>query len=202
MRASVPDAEGTSVSLKIEVTGKCSIEEDTVQSVQVGEEAIWNLAIEDDSVFVRVVRTDTDGCAFMTLKIYESVSGIYEAKGVWDGSVLNDEGPEPLTDWRARVVQTGSDMTITFLNNSGTVLTGTYDEITGVFVGMDLHTPENALAATWWMQDYTTITFDFDSNPMTAKGKLYWNWEEQTENHLFDWTKVDFDMLKVEELPQ
>ncbi len=202
VRASVPDADGSSVSLKIEVTGKCSIEEDTVQSVQVGEEAVWNLTIEDDSVFVRVVRTDTEGCAFMTLKIYESVSGIYEVKGVWDGSALHDEGPEPLTDWRARVVQTGSDMTITFLNNSGTVLTGTYDEITGVFVGMDLHTPVNAFAATWWMQDYTTITFDFNSMPMTAKGMLTWNWEEQTENHLFDWTKVDFDMLKVEELPQ
>ena len=201
LRASVPDAEGSNVSLKLEVKGKCSIEEDTVQSVQVGEEAVWNLMLEDDSVFIRVFRTDTEGCAFMTLKIYESVSGIYEIKGVWDGSVLNGEGPEPLTDWRARVEQTDDSITITFLNNSGTILTGSYDEITGVFVGMDNNPPADPFATTWWTQDYTTITFDFDSMPMTAKGTLTWNWEEKTENHLFDWTKVDFDMVKVEELP-
>lgn len=202
VRASVPDAEGASVSLKIEVTGKCSIEDDAVQSVQVGEEAVWNLTIEADSVFVRIVRTDTQGCAFMTLKLYESVSGIYEVKGVWDGSVLNGEGPEALTDWRARVEETGDGgMTITFFNAAGTVLTGNYDEIAGVFVGIDNNRPADPWQSTWWMQSNTTITFDFDSNPMTAKGKLYWNWEEQTENHLFDWTKVDFDMRKVEELP-
>ncbi len=199
VRASVPDAGGTNVSLKVEVTGKCSIEEDAVQSVQVGEEAVWNLTIEDDSVFVRVVRTDTDGCAFMTLKIYESVSGIYEVKGVWDSG----DGPEPLTDWRARVEDTGDgEMTITFYNSAGTVLTGNYDEITGVFVGIDNNRPADPWKSTWWMQSNTTITFDFGSNPMTAKGKLYWNWEEQTENHLFDWTKVDFEMLKVEDLPK
>lgn len=199
VRASVPDAESVSVSLKIEVTGKCSIEEDTVQTVQVGEEAVWNLTIEDDSVFVRVVRTDTEGCAFMTLKIYESVSGIYEVKGVWDSG----DGPEPLTDWRARVEDTGDgEMTITFYNSTGTVLSGNYDEITGVFVGIDNNRPADPWQSTWWMQSNTTITFDFGSNPMTAKGKLYWNWEEQTENHLFDWTKVDFEMLKVEDLPQ
>ncbi len=201
VRASVPDAEGSSVPLKIEVKGKCSIDGDTVQSVQVGEEAVWDLTIEDDSVFVRVVRTDTEGCAFMTLKLYESVAGIYEVQGVWDGSALHGEGPEPLTDWRARVEQTDSAMTITFLNNSGTVLTGSYDEITGVFVGMDNNPPADPFATTWWTQDYTTITFDFSSMPMTAKGTLTWNWEEKTENHLFDWTKVDFDMQKVEELP-
>lgn len=201
VRASVPDAEGSSVSLKIEVKGKCSIDGDTVQSVQVGEEAVWDLTIEDDSVFVRVVRTDTEGCAFMTLKLYESVAGIYEVQGAWDGSALHGEGPEPLTDWRARVEQTDSAMTITFLNNSGTVLTGSYDEITGVFVGMDNNPPADPFATTWWTQDYTTITFDFSSMPMTAKGTLTWNWEEKTENHLFDWTKVDFDMQKVEELP-
>jgi hypothetical protein len=202
VRASVPDAESTSVSLKIEVTGNCSIEEDTVQSVQVGEEAVWNLTIEDDSVFIRVVRMDTEGCAFMTLKLYESVSGIYEAKGVWDGSVLGGEGPEALTDWRARVEETGDGgMTITFFNAAGTVLTGKYDEIAGVFVGIDNNRPADPMQSTWWMQENTTITFDFYSNPMIAKGKLYWNWEEQTENHLFDWTKVDFDMRKVEELP-
>ncbi len=201
LRASVPDAESASVSLKLEVKGKCSIDGDTVQSVQVGEEAVWDLSIEDDSVFVRVVRTDTEGCAFMTLKIYESVSGIYDVKGSWDGSMMNGEGPEPLTDWRARVDQTDASMTITFLNKSGTVLTGSYDEITGVFVGMDNNPPADPFATTWWTQDYTTITFDFDSMPMTAKGTLTWNWEEQTENHLFDWTKVDFEMVKVEELP-
>jgi len=201
VKASVPDAEGSSVPLKIEVKGKCSIDGDTVQSVQVGEEAVWDLTIEDDSVFVRVVRTDTEGCAFMTLKLYESVAGIYEVQGVWDGSALHGEGPEALTDWRARVEQTDSAMTITFLNNSGTVLTGSYDEITGVFVGMDNNPPADPFATTWWTQDYTTITFDFSSMPMTAKGTLTWNWEEKTENHLLDWTKVDFDMQKVEELP-
>ncbi|MDD4324277.1 MAG: S8 family serine peptidase, partial [Eubacteriales bacterium] len=167
VRASVPDAEGSSVSLKLEVTGKCSIEEDTVQSVQIGEEAVWNLTIEDDSVFVRVVRTDTEGCAFVTLKIYESVSGIYEVKGVWDSG----DGPEPLTDWRARVEDMGDgEMTITFYNSAGTVLTGSYDEISGIFIGIDRNKPADIFAFTWRMGDETTITFDFDSIPMTAKG--------------------------------
>ncbi|MGI6499182.1 MAG: hypothetical protein ACOX0U_10410 [Oscillospiraceae bacterium] len=209
VRASVPDAEGSNVSLKIEVTGKCSIEEDTVQAVQVGEEAVWNLTIEDDSVFVRVVRTDTEGCAFMTLKIYESVSGIYEVKGVWDSG----DGPEPLTDWRAQVQDTGDgEMTITFFNALGTVLTGSYDEITGVFVGIDRNEPADFFAFNWWMGDNTTITFDFDSMPMTAKGTLTYDWHatvtaEDSDSDPIDVylgppTKVDFEMLKVEELPQ
>lgn len=207
VRASVPDAESTSVSLKIEITGNCSIEEDTVQTVQVGEDAVWNLTIEDDSVFVRVVRTDTEGCAFMTLKIYESVSGIYEVKGVWDSS----DGPEPLTDWRARVEDTGDGkMTITFYNSAGTVLTGNYDEITGVFVGIDRNKPADIWAFTWWMGADTTITFDFDSMPMMAKGTLTYDWHatatvdgsDPIDVNLSPPTKVDFEMLKVEELPQ
>jgi len=209
VRASVPDAEGTSVSLKIEVTGKCSIEEDAVQSVQVGEEAIWNLTIEDDSVFVRVVRTDTDGCAFMTLKIYESVSGIYEVKGVCDYGY--GDGPEPLTDWRARVEDTGDgEMTITFYDSAGTVLTGNYDEITGVFVGIDRNKPADIWGFTWWMGDDTTITFDFDSMPMMAKGTLTYDWHatatvdgsDPIDVNLSPPTKVDFEMLKVEDLPK
>lgn len=214
LRASVQDAEDTSVSLKIEIKGKASIEEEMIQSVQVGEEAIWNLTLEEDSVFVRVIRTDTQGCAFMTLKIYESVSGIYEVKGVWDSSMLDGDGPEPLTDWRVRVEQQEDEnMTITFLNDSGTILTGTYDDISGVFVGTDMNRPESFWQATWWMQDNTTITFDFDSMPMTAKGVLNWNWQEDVdelnaqqgedeEAHgaLISWTKVNFDMLKLEDL--
>ena len=207
VRASVPDAESTSVSLKIEITGNCSIEEDTVQTVQVGEDAVWNLTIEDDSVFVRVVRTDTEGCAFMTLKIYESVSGIYEVKGVWDSG----DGPEPLTDWRARVEDIGDgEMTITFYNSAGTVLTGNYDEITGVFVGIDRNKPADIWAFTWWMGADTTITFDFDSMPMMAKGTLTYDWHatatvdgsDPIDVNLSPPTKVDFEMLKVEELPQ
>lgn len=207
VRASVPDAESTSVSLKIEVTGKCSIEEDTTQTVQVGEEAVWNLTLEDDSVFVRVVRTDTEGCAFMTLKIYESVSGIYEAKGVWDSG----DGPEPLTDWRARVEDTGDgEMTIIFYNSAGTVLTGSYDEVTGVFVGIDRNKPADIFAFTWWMGADTTITFDFDSMPMMAKGTLTYDWSATAtvdgsnpiDVNLAPPTKVDFEMLKVEELPK
>ncbi|MDD2426946.1 MAG: S8 family serine peptidase [Eubacteriales bacterium] len=209
VRASVPDAEGSSVSLKLEVTGKCSIEEDTVQSVQIGEEAVWNLTIEDDSVFVRVVRTDTEGCAFVTLKIYESVSGIYEVKGVWDSG----DGPEPLTDWRARVEDMGDgEMTITFYNSAGTVLTGSYDEISGIFIGIDRNKPADIFAFTWWMGDETTITFDFDSIPMTAKGTLTYDWRatatvdgsdsNPVEVELGPPTKVDFEMIKVEELPR
>lgn len=209
VRASVPDAEGSGVSLKMEVTGKCIIEEDTVQSVQVGEDAVWNLTIEDDSVFVRVVRTDTEGCAFMTLKIYESVSGIYEVKGVWDSG----DGPEPLTDWRAQVEDMGDgEMTITFYNSAGTVLTGNYDETTGVFVGIDRNKPADIFAFTWWMGADTTITFDFDSIPMTAKGTLTYDWHATAtvdgsdsnpiDVNLSPPTKVDFEMLKVEELPK
>lgn len=203
VRASVPDAESERVSLKIEVTGKCSIDEDTVQAVQVDEEAVWNLTIEDDSIFVRVVRTDTEGCAFMTLKIYESISGIYEVKGVWDGG----DGPEPLEDWRARVEDTGDgEMTIIFYNSFGTVLTGNYDEITGVFVGIDCNEPADFWSVTWWMCADTTIRFDFDSMPMTAKGTLTCDWFEKMRTHGSDFDrfspphKVDFEMLKIEEL--
>ena len=197
--ASVPDAQKDSVGLKIEIQGDCSLDGEPLQTVSVGEEARWDLTLEEDSAFIRVIRTDNDTCAYMTLKIYESVAGIYEVSGFWEGSVL--EGPEALTDWRVRVDQSGSDMTITFLNNAGTTLTGNYNESSGVFTGIDQNIPVDVFATTWWTQDYTTITFDFDSNPMRAKGSLGWNWEERTENHLFDWLKVDFDMIKVEDLP-
>lgn len=205
VRASVPDAEDISVSLRIEITGNCVIEDDTVQTVQVGEEASWNVTIEDDSVFAKVVRTDTEGCAFTTLKLYESVSGIYEVKGVWDSG----DGPEPLTDWRARVEDTGDgEMTITFYNSAGTVLTGTYDETTGVFVGIDHNRPASILDFTWWMGADTTITFDFDSMPMMATGTLAYDWVSMLDDsELVDVNislpvKVDFKMLKVEELPK
>ncbi len=197
--ASVPDAQKDSVSLKIEITGDCSLDGEPVQTVSIGEEARWDLTLEEDSAFIRVIRTDNGTCAYMTLKIYESVAGVYEVSGSWEGSVL--DGREALTDWRVRVDQSGSDMTVTFLNNSGTTLTGSYDESSGVFRGIDQSVPEDVFATTWWTQDYTTITFDFDSNPMRAKGSLGWDWAERTENHLFDWLEVDFEMVKVEDLP-
>ena len=197
--ASVPDAQTDSVSLKIEIYGDCDLDGEPVQTVSVGEEARWDLMLQEDSAFIRVIRTDNSTCSYMTLKIYESVSGIYAVSGSWEGSM--SDGWVQLTDWRVRVDQDGSDMTVTFLNNSGTTLTGTYDEISGVFTGIDQNIPTDVFATTWWTQDYTTITFDFDSNPMRAKGSLGWNWEERTENHLFDWVKVEFDMTKVEDLP-
>lgn len=197
--ASVPDAQKGSVNLKIEIHGNCSLDGEPVQTVQIGEEARWDLTLEEDSAFIRVIRTDSGTCAYMTLKLYESMAGIYAVSGSWEGSM--SDGWVQLTDWRVRVDQDGSDMTVTFLNNSGTTLTGTYDEISGVFRGIDLYIPDDPWAVTWWTQDYTTITFDFDSNPMCAEGFLGWDWAERTENHLFDWLKVDFNMIKVEDLP-
>ncbi|NLT14207.1 MAG: hypothetical protein GXY05_07675, partial [Clostridiales bacterium] len=56
----------------------------------------------------------------------------------------------------------------------------------------------------------TTITFDFDSMPMMAKGTLTYDWHatatvdgsDPIDVNLSPPTKVDFEMLKVEELPQ
>ena len=99
-------------------------------------------------------------------------------------------------------------MTITFYNCAGSVLTSTYDETTGVFVGIDYNRPASILDFTWWMGADTTITFDFDSMPMMATGTLAYDWVSMLDDsELVDVNislpvKVDFKMLKVEELPK
>ena len=65
--ASVEEAAGQRVELQIEISGDYELEGKETKTVKVGEEAQWELVLEDDAVFVKVIRLDTNACATMTL---------------------------------------------------------------------------------------------------------------------------------------
>lgn len=75
--AVLPEIADGSADVTITVNGQHVMEGDTTQTVGPSEEATWEIEIMDPSVFVRVVRKDTDTCAYMNLN-----QGIYEGK--WD----------------------------------------------------------------------------------------------------------------------
>jgi hypothetical protein len=125
--------------------------------------------------------------------------GLSEVTGIYDvtGSLQTDiHDKEPMTDFQVRVELNGTGMTITFLNSS-TVLTGTYDEATGKFVGKDRKETDDVFAMTFWMFEDTTIIFNADSDPVTAAGKLEGNDEDADFLKSF---KVEIALTKVSDL--
>lgn len=116
-----------------------------------------------------------------------SVSGLYSASGtvtVWDST-------DPIKDFRANVVQDGNSMTISFTNDSKTVLTGTYDSATRTFVGRDTRVSDSGKASVWWQWGDTTIRFDTAG----ATGRLI---VHPLENDLIDSDIiVDFTMVRM-----
>ena len=169
LTAHIPASLGSSADVKIEVIGQHSLKGDTTQSVPVGSDAAWEIALDKDEVFVRVKRLDNGACAYMTLKPESGVAGIYNASG----SATFLGSTEPIEDFTANVEQNGTAMKITFDNDSDTILTGTYDEATKTFVGKDTQRPDDPWASVWWEWGETTIVFDTSENPLKATGKLF-----------------------------
>lgn len=169
LSAHIPASLGSSADVKIEVIGQHSLKGDTTQPVPVGSDATWEITLDNDEVFVRVKRLDNGACAYMTLKPEAAVAGMYNASGtatMWGST-------DPIKDFKAKVEQDGAAMKITFSNDSGTILTGTYDEATKTFIGKDARPSDNPFASVWWQWGETTIIFDTSANPLKASGKLF-----------------------------
>lgn len=65
--ATIKKTLGKNADVKIEVSGDHSLKGKTTQSVSGGDAAQWKIILEDKSVFVKVIRLDTNDCAYLTL---------------------------------------------------------------------------------------------------------------------------------------
>ena len=169
LSAHIPASLGSSADVKIEVIGQHSLKGDTTQPVPVGSDATWEVTLDKDEVFVRVKRLDNGACAYMTLSPEASVAGMYTASGTQTVFGSTD----PIKDFKAKVEQNGAAMEIILYDDSGSVLTGTYDEATKTFVGKDTRQPDELWESVWWQWGETTIVFDTSANPLRATGKLF-----------------------------
>lgn len=68
LTAKIQEASSKHVEVKIEVSGDHSLDGKLTQSVSAGDEAEWNIILEDEEVFVKVIRLDNNGCSYLTLK--------------------------------------------------------------------------------------------------------------------------------------
>ena len=191
LSAHIPASLGSSADVKIEITGQHSLKGDTTQSVPVGSDAMWEIMLDKDEVFVRAKRLDNGACAYMTLKPEAAVVGAYNASG----TVTMWGSTDPIKDFQAKVEQDGAAMKITFSNDSGTVLTGTYDEAKKTFVGKDIRTSDDPFASVWWQWGETTIVFDTTANPLKAAGKLVVSNSSDLNTEI----TVEFSMIKSED---
>jgi hypothetical protein len=169
LSAHIPASLGSSADVKIEVIGQHSLKGDTTQPVPVGSDATWEITLDKDEVFVRVKRLDNGACAYMTLKPEAAVAGMYNVSG----TVTMWGSTDPIKDFKAKVEQNGAAMEIILSDDSGSVLTGTYDEATKTFVGKDTRKPDELWESVWWQWGETTIVFDTSANPLRATGKLF-----------------------------
>lgn len=198
--AGIPAAQNGGTDVKIEVMGQHVLTGSRTQQVASGGTATWGIEIVDPSVFLRVTRLDTGTCSTMTLTKMSDFSGLYNVvfteKTKWVASA--DWTTSQLTPIQVRVEQNGTDMKITFLDNRGIVLTGTYDEVGKQFAGQDLRRPDNLYETLFWQGKDTIINFDPNSN--TAKGNLDNSSVISTEEiSNFLSVVIDFDMTKVSE---
>lgn len=194
----IPAAKDGGTDVKIEVMGQHTLKGSTTQYVSSGGSATWSVEIDDPSVFVRVTRLDTGTCATLTLAKMSDFSGLYNLtfteKTKWASDT--DWETAQLTPIQARVEQNGTEMKITFLDQRGIVLTGTYDEASRQFVGLDRREPDNPYGFFYWQRGNTTITFDPNTN--TGKGNLDVSFAIFVGGSSMRQV-VDFDMTKVPE---
>lgn len=54
--------------VKIEISGDHSLKGKSVQNVTKGNQATWDIEINDQEVFIKVTRLDSGGCAYLSLK--------------------------------------------------------------------------------------------------------------------------------------
>jgi len=194
LTAHIPASLGSSADVKIEITGQHVLKGDTTQSVPVGSDATWEIMLDKDDVFIRVKRLDNGACAYMTLTPEASVAGTYKASG----TVTMFGSTDPIKDFTAKVEQNGATMKITFSNDSGTVLTGIYDEATKTFVGKDTRKSDDPWASVWWQWGETTIVFDTSANPLRATGMLFVPQDDDPASFDPEIT-VDFIMIKTKD---
>jgi hypothetical protein len=108
LTAIIPNAKSGSTSVKIEVTGSHSMTGETTQNVAAGGSAVWQITVQNEPVFVRVVRGDTGTCAYMTIDTVltnADLAGTWWCKGVIR---LNDA-----------VADIGNEFTLTPSGDSG-----------------------------------------------------------------------------------
>lgn len=66
--ASIPSAIDKKTDVKIEISGDHSLKGKSVQNVKKGNEATWDIELSNEEVFIKVIRLDSEGCAYLTLK--------------------------------------------------------------------------------------------------------------------------------------
>lgn len=115
------------------------------------------------------------GSTVVDLSSGGDISGVYDVSGSYDleSTIYN------FTPFQVRVEQSGTSMKITFLNGTGWVLNGVYDESAKQFTGRDTQpvdttSLEAAIAtSTIWKGGDSIITFDTNASPIRAAWKLH-----------------------------
>ena len=98
--AMIPAAMKAECELKIEVTGSHSMTGPPVQKVGAGEEAGWQISLQDEEVFVRVSRLDNGACATLTLKATGESGGEIspaDLAGTWRGTMIMEKAEVTLS---------------------------------------------------------------------------------------------------------
>lgn len=128
------------------------------------------------------------------------VTGTYDVTG----TAYYDGEPDDFTPFQATVQLDGTNMVITFANDAGTVLEGTYDKASATFTGIDPNMPEAAgdsmeeqmealFSSTYWMFEETTIRFTISGDTVTGEGGLEGYDEGALANHIV----FEIKMVKV-----
>lgn len=130
------------------------------------------------------------------------ISGIYTVSGSYTSKMSSYD----FADFQVRVEQNGNSMKVLFMNDTGWVLTGVYDESTKIFTGEDARVESyegwrDAIAKSHiWREAPSVITFDTDANPIRGSWKLHR--EEIDEPGVWDMygeVNVNLMMIKVAE---
>lgn len=154
----------------------------------------------------RVVEFDLQlldsGATMVDLSVGGEISGIYTVSGSYSSKMSSYD----FTDFQVRVEQNGSSMKVKFLNDTGWVLTGIYDESTKTFTGEDARVESydgwnDAIAKSHiWREAPSVITFDTDACPIRAAWKLH---REATDEpgvwDMYGEVNVNLTMIKVAE---
>lgn len=117
----------------------------------------------------------SDGPTVIDLSGGGHISGVYDVSGSYDSKSTSYD----FTPFQVRVEQSGTSMKIIFLNGTGWVLSGVYDESTKRFTGrdaqpVDMTSLESAIAtSTIWKGGDSIIAFDTNANPVRAAWKLH-----------------------------
>ncbi|NLL90917.1 MAG: S8 family serine peptidase [Ruminococcaceae bacterium] len=85
--AQIPSTLSGAVDVKIEVFGQYILNGDTVQQVEEGGSASWQLKFTEESIYIVVTRLDSNTCSTLTLEAVKAPT-LAELEGVYDDGVL------------------------------------------------------------------------------------------------------------------